>query len=92
MKKILTIICLIAFGGLVAGCSETIYGIPKSEWYSLTPREKQQLAATNELGQGSKPSILKIFEKPKVPPEQAAKDALATGNNAEETAGSGSHS
>ncbi len=66
---------------LLAGCSDTIYGIPKSEWRTLSPQEKQQAAASANLGKSHMPAIFQIFEKPVVAPEQAAKQDLAVGNN-----------
>lgn len=67
---------------LLAGCSDTIYGIPKSEWATLTPQEKQQAAASTNLGKSHPPAILQIFEKKPVAPEQSAKQDIVTGNNA----------
>lgn len=37
---------------LIVGCSSTKYGVSKSEWHDLTPREKQQLAAAESVNAG----------------------------------------
>jgi len=66
----------------LTGCSDTIYGIPKSEWNTLTPREQQQLAASQSVGHSQKPAILKIFDKPQLTPEQQAQADIEAGNSA----------
>ena len=69
-------------GLMLSGCASTIYGIPKAEWDTLSPREKQQLTASADTSNGGqKPGILQIFQKKKLPPEQQAKQDLARGNN-----------
>ncbi len=71
----------------LTGCSDTIYGIPKSEWATLTPQEKQQVAASTStsFGKNHKPPILKIFEKPTLTPQQEVQQEAVNRNNAEPT-------
>lgn len=78
-----TLLALLSCLIIVTGCSSTIYGIPKSEWNKLTPRQKQQLSASaNIQGKGEKPSIMKVFEKnPPATPEAGKQDDIASGNN-----------
>lgn len=84
MKTLTLIIGLGASALLLSSCSSTLYGVPKSEWKQMTPREQQMVMASGKpLNQtGTNAGVLEIFhKKPEATPEAAARADAAQGNN-----------